>query len=90
MLALRGEQTKNSRPHDVPLSALALDVLAEQPERVGRNLVFGEGEGGYSGFSKAKEQLDEASGVTDWTLHDLCRTMATRTWARSLTSSRRP
>ena len=26
----------------------------------------------------AKERLDDACGVTDWTLHDLRRTMATR------------
>ena len=77
-IALPASRTKNSRPHDVPLSPQALAVLAEQPERVGRDLVFGEGEGGFSGFSRAKEKLDEASGVTDWTIHDLRRTMATR------------
>jgi integrase len=78
LIALPPERTKNGRPHDVPLSAQALAVLAEQPERVGRDYVFGGGEGGFSGFSRAKEKLDEASGVTDWTVHDLRRTMATR------------
>jgi len=29
-----------------------------------------------TGFSRAKERLDKASRVTDWTLHDLRRTMA--------------
>jgi integrase len=77
-IALPASRTKNSRPHDVPLSIQALAVLAEQPERVGRDLLFGEGEGGFSGFSRAKDKLDEASGVADWTLHDLRRTAATR------------
>jgi integrase len=78
ILCLPAERTKNSRPHDVPLSAQALAVLNEQPERVGREFVFGDGEGGFSGFSKAKEKLDEVCGVSEWTLHDLRRTMATR------------
>ena len=33
--------------------------------------------GAFSGFSKAKAALDKASGVKDWRLHDLRRTMAT-------------
>jgi integrase len=78
LIALPPERTKNSRPHDVPLSAQAQAVLAEQPAIADRDLVFGRGEGGFSGFSRAKEMLDEASGVSDWTLHDLRRTMATR------------
>ena len=78
VLALPAARTKNSRSHDVPLSPQALTVLGDQPQRVGREHVFGEGEGGFSGFSRAKDRLDKASGVTDWTLHDLRRTMATR------------
>jgi integrase len=33
--------------------------------------------GAFNGFSKAKTTLDEDSGVKDWRLHDLRRTMAT-------------
>ena len=33
--------------------------------------------GPFNGFSKAKAALDKASGVKDWRLHDLRRTMAT-------------
>ena len=77
-IVLPRERTKNSREHIVPLSPQALAVLDEQAERVGRERVFGDGEGGFSGFSKAKEVLDGASGVTGWTLHDLRRTAATR------------
>jgi integrase len=78
VLALPAERTKNSRAHDVPLSTQALAVLGDHPERVGREYIFGDGEGGFSGFSKAKERLDDACGVAGWTLHDLRRTMATR------------
>ena len=41
------------------------------------DLVFPGQRGPFSGFGKAKAALDEASGVKDWRLHDLRRTMAT-------------
>jgi integrase len=53
-------------------------VLDAVWEREGRALVFGSGQGGYSGWSTSKEALDESAKVTDWTLHDLRRTAATR------------
>lgn len=77
LVALPAERTKNGRPHDVPLSAAAAAILADHPRVIGRALVFGEGEGGFSGWSKAKAELDKASGVTGWTLHDLRRSAAT-------------
>ena len=65
LIALPGSRTKNARAHDVPLSAAAVDVLKAQPRIFGRDLVFGEGEGGYSGWSKAKSA---------WTKHVRLRT----------------
>ena len=56
--SLPGARTKNGRPHDVPLSAAALAVLEGTPARDGRALVFGLGEGGFSGWSKGKAALD--------------------------------
>ena len=73
-----GSRTKNGRAHDVPLSPLALQVLEGQHHIAGRDLVFGEGEGGYSGWSKSKGKLDAACKVKNWTLHDMRRTVATR------------
>jgi integrase len=78
LLALPGSRTKNGRPHDVPLSTTALEALSGHPRRDDRDFVFGEGKGGFSGWSKAKAALDEACGVEGWTLHDLRRTAATR------------
>jgi integrase len=79
LIALPAKRTKNSRSHDVPLSPQAAAVLDEAPERVGRAYVFGQGEGSFSGFSKAKQAMDATAGLSEpWTLHDLRRTMATR------------
>ncbi|UZF90645.1 tyrosine-type recombinase/integrase [Bosea sp. NBC_00550] len=77
------ERTKNGRPHDVPLSAEALALFRAAPARDGRPLVFGDGEGGFQGWSNAKAALDRRiaeSGATvrPWRLHDLRRTAATR------------
>ncbi|MCW6506908.1 integrase arm-type DNA-binding domain-containing protein [Hyphomicrobiales bacterium BP6-180914] len=85
-----GPRTKNGLPHDVPLSLLAAEVLAELPRRDGRDLVFGSRAGPFSGWSKAKVDLDarmltalkaergNKAILTPWRLHDLRRTTATR------------
>jgi integrase len=78
LIALPSDRTKNHRPHDVPLSTTARSVLLKQPQYAGREAVFGEGEGGYSGWSRSKDRLDADCDVKDWTLHDLRRTTATR------------
>ena len=58
---------------------MALAVLDVVLEREGRALVFGNGQGGYSGWSASKEALDDAAKLAEpWTLHDLRRTAATR------------
>lgn len=56
--SLASARTKNDRPHDVPLSGAALALLESIPERKDRQLVFGTRKGGFSGWSKAKAQLD--------------------------------
>ena len=58
MLKLPPERTKNSRPHDVPLTAPIRAILQAQPRRVRRHLLFGEGEGGFQGWGRAKRALD--------------------------------
>lgn len=74
---LPAKRVKNGLPHDVPLSGPAVELLAGSPRLEGRALVFGQGSGGFQGFSRAKATLDERSGVTGWRLHDLRRTAAT-------------
>ncbi len=49
-------RSKNGLQHEVPLGALALAQLP--PKRDGRAQVFGEGKGGFSGWSRCKDRLD--------------------------------
>ena len=72
------ERTKNNRPHDVPLSALAVAILNTRTRRGGRVFVFGRGEDSFSGWSKAKARLDAEIALSrPWVLHDLRRTAVT-------------
>ena len=77
-----GERTKNGQPSVVPLSAPAQAILRARLAQVRdqrRGLVF-PGEGGrvmFGNWSKSKNGLDDAAGVTGWRLHDLRRTVAT-------------
>jgi integrase len=84
LIILPPERTKNKRAHIVPLSSAALAIIDAQEKREDRDLIFGRGEGGFSGWSKSKERLDErikkANGgkaIEHWTLHDLRRTFRT-------------
>jgi integrase len=70
-------RVKNDSGHEVPLSPQALAIIEDMPRIAGRGLVFTTtGKTPISGFSKVKAEIDEASGVEDWTLHDLRRTVA--------------
>jgi integrase len=75
-LHLPAARTKNARAHDVPLSAQALAIIAGLPRIVEAEHVFTIRRKPIGNFSHAKAKLDEVSGVTDWTLHDIRRTVA--------------
>jgi integrase len=77
LIHLPAARTKNKRPHDVPMSASALAIIAGLPRLVDADRVFTIKRQPVTGFSSMKERLDAASGVTDWTLHDIRRSVAT-------------
>ena len=65
---------KTKVDHLIPLSKSARAVLARLPVFAGCPYVFtSDGKHPMSGFSRYKEKLDKAAGVTGWTLHDLRR-----------------
>ena len=81
--SLPGARTKNSRPHLIHLSDAALDVIRELPTFEEQTWLFSTtGDGPVKGFSKAKTKIDQESGVTGWTFHDLRRTFATHATER--------
>ena len=73
-------RAKNGQKHVVHLSDEALALLTGLPRLENSPYLFTTtGTTPVSGFSKAKEALDNACGVTDWRLHDLRRSFATIT-----------
>lgn len=84
------ERSKNGLLHEVPLSSAAEKLIEALHHREGRDLVFGSRDGPFSGWSKAKAELDarmlaaakeklsSESKLVPWRLHDIRRTVATR------------
>jgi integrase len=70
-------RAKNGVSHVVPLSVPVQALLRGVARQEGSDLVLPGLRGTFNGFGKAKAQLDKASGVTDWRLHDIRRTAAT-------------
>jgi integrase len=60
-----------------PLSAAALAALDKVPRIAGSDFVFSAHGRPLGGMTRRKKQIDQASGVRDWTLHDLRRTART-------------
>ena len=84
---LPGERTKNHQPHMVPLAEQAMGCLPAK--RNSTTMLFGRFDKGFSGWSKAKKELDmaildarraadrKAKPMSHWVIHDLRRTFVT-------------
>ncbi len=71
-------RTKNSRQHIVPLSEPVFETLQSLPRIAGQDWLFSTNQvRPISGFSKAKRRIDAATGIQNWTFHDLRRSFAT-------------
>ena len=66
-------RTKNAKQHTVHLSAQAIAVL-KRMKKQGPFVFSVHGTTPFQGFSLAKRELDDMSGVKNWRLHDLRRT----------------
>jgi integrase len=74
---LPADRSKNGKPHLIPLSPQMQTLLGAQIRAGEADLVFPGERGVFSGWSKCKGRLDQRSGLSGWTLHDLRRTVAT-------------
>jgi integrase len=83
LISLPAKRTKNGRPHEIPMSERVRKILSDRKPLAGRDFVFGIGTGGFAGWGKSKERLDQAIAgkrgepLPHWTIHDLRRTTAT-------------
>jgi integrase len=77
IIVLPSSRTKNHRVHIVPITSMVRAILEARPRRDGRDFVFGIGEGGFSGWSRSKAQLDAALNIAPFVIHDIRRSAAT-------------
>jgi integrase len=88
MWVLPSKRSKNRLPHELVLPSMAAALLPEPrdgEDGIPRALLFGKGQGPFSGWSRCKGRLDghvaTANGgkaIPPWVLHDLRRTFVTR------------
>jgi len=77
LISLPAERTKNGRPHEIPLSDAAIDILKAR-HRPDREFVFGgRDRSGFNGWGQCKIELDKKLSLKPWRIHDLRRTCAT-------------
>jgi integrase len=69
-LNLPAERTKNKRPHVVPLAPTARALLEGRPRA--DDAVFE-----FTAWAYSKDLLNKRSGVSDWVIHDIRRSVAT-------------
>jgi integrase len=75
-------RSKNRRQHDVPLAPQAAEIIKSLPRFSDSKFVFSPGKTAPSGFSRAKERLDQiiarenGEAIPPWVLHDIRRSVA--------------
>jgi integrase len=72
-----GARYKSGTDCLVPLSVAAQKIVAEQPTTGDFVFSSARGDKALSGWDSRKQELDKASGVSGWRLHDLRRTSRT-------------
>lgn len=76
-ISLPPEGVKNGRRHTFPIGTMTKEILQGVPRQGEYLFPARRRETSFTGFSPCKSVLDKATGVTEWTLHDLRRTFAT-------------
>jgi|SRR6516164_676851 integrase len=73
-----GARSKNKRDHILPLPRAFWNIIETVERRPGRDFLFGYSDAGFRNWSDPKIALDKRCGISNWTHHDLRRTVATR------------
>ncbi|WP_018690353.1 tyrosine-type recombinase/integrase, partial [Ahrensia kielensis] len=78
-IEIPGAIRKTKRPQLLPVTEEIAKVLSDLPVYEGADHLFSTtaGHKPISGFSKAKTRIDRIVGFSDWTYHDIRRTVAT-------------
>jgi integrase len=76
---LPAERSKKDHKHTLPLMPAMLEIIGSVPQRAGRDQLFGDrADAGFTTWDKGKIKLDRKAGVTNWRIHDIRRSVATK------------
>src|SRR5262249_37501891 len=75
---LPASRSKNKRQHALPLLPAMRKIVEAVPRMATRDQLFGTRGPGFTRWSDGKRALDARSGVKNWTVHDIRRSVATR------------
>jgi integrase len=79
VIIIPSSRMKNKRAHAIPLAPMALELLKSLPHfKASHVFTTTSGAKPFTGFFKAKQRLDQLSGVSGWVFHDIRRTVRTR------------
>jgi integrase len=84
-IELPANRTKNNRAHIAMLSPPALAVLKSIEREDSTKYVFGRYDGPFSGWSKAKAELDKPVNIPHWTC-TICDERLPPTWQNTAAS----
>jgi integrase len=72
-------RARNGREITYPLQPMAREIVASIPRRAGRDQLFGaRSADGFNDWHANKQLLDQKSAVSEWTIHDFRRSVATK------------
>jgi integrase len=75
---LPAARSKNSRPHSLPIMPMMAAIIDQVPRRATRDALFGDrSAAGFAAWHQHKASIDARSGVTEWQLRDIRRSVAT-------------
>jgi integrase len=72
------ERSKNHREHTLPLMPMMSNIINAVPRMATTDSLFSLRGRGFGNWANTKRSLDIKSGVPDWTVHDIRRSVATR------------
>src|SRR5262249_10524183 len=75
---LPAARSKTKRAHTLPLLPARRAIIEAVPRMASRDQLFGARANGFTGWQRGKTALDKRSGVKDWTVHDIRRSVATK------------
>jgi integrase len=71
-------RSKNKRAHSLPVMPMMREIIESVPRMATRDQLFGQRSHGFTNWALLKPALDAASGVANWVLHDIRRSVATK------------